>query len=545
MTISVLLYSLCSGFSAASPSPTWLAALRFLGALGMGGEWTLGVALVMEIWPNTSRAWLAGWIGAFGNFGYAICGSIAYALNKTSPGEVQNLIVDIGLPTNLASALTSHGYWRLLMLVGAIPALMTLFIRLFVPESEKWMREKEGGAASHWSERDLIGVFIGSAAACGVIVLWGPLGWLKITDHTLEKLRHSQMPDTVLVELTPLKDLVMSREELHKKLSELLPDDKREQLQNNIVSNAEFIPLALWIRVLGSIVGLVVVIVGYLMPVWGFLARSNLSGEAKRETLLRMLLAAGISGVPLLGTWAGLMWMYQWVPKLPNMEYFQYTNKSFDALKSQGVPESLLWKLDALKEKEFSRDEFQHEIDKVLDLNETQYFKEDILKKCLILKVKEVQEAKAVLQVVSSIAAAVGCVLAALLGGRFGRRPVYAALCILSLLSMVGFYRLNTEFGLAFLVSGGIMSLVSAAFYGWLPLYLPELFRTSVRATGQGFGFNFGRIIAAAGNLQMSNLLAFFGGDYAKACAVVAAVYIAGLILIYLAPETKGKPLPD
>jgi hypothetical protein len=89
------------------------------------------------------------------------------------------------------------------------------------------------------------------------------------------------------------------------------------------------------------------------------------------------------------------------------------------------------------------------------------------------------------------------------------------------------------------------MSLVSAAFYGWLPLYLPELFRTSVRATGQGFGFNFGRIIAAAGNLQMSNLLAFFGGDYAKACAVVAAVYIAGLILIYLAPETKGKPLPD
>jgi len=413
MTISVLLYSLCSGFSAASPSPTWLAALRFLGALGMGGEWTLGVALVMEIWPNTSRAWLAGWIGAFGNFGYAICGSISFALNKTSPGEVQNLIVDIGLPTSLASALASHGYWRLLMLVGAIPALMTLFIRLFVPESEKWKREKESGAASHWSERDLIGVLIGSAAACGVIVLWGPLS------------------------------------------------------------------IDLGIRIVGSIVGLFIVIYGYLLPVRGYLARSGLSNEVKRETLFRMLVAAGISGVPLLGTWAGLMWMYQWVPKLPNIE------------------------------------------------------------------AKQVQEAKAVLQVVSSIAAAVGCVLAALLGGRFGRRPVYAALCILSLFSMVGFYRLKTEFGLAFLVSGGIMSLVSAAFYGWLPLYLPELFRTSVRATGQGFGFNFGRIIAAAGNLQMSNLLAFFGGDYAKACAVVAGVYIAGLILIYLAPETKGKPLPD
>jgi SHS family sialic acid transporter-like MFS transporter len=479
MTVSVLLYSLCSGLSAASPSPTWLAALRFLGALGMGGEWTLGVALVMELWPNKSRAWLAGWIGAFGNFGYAICGSIAFALNKTQPGELQSLLANMGLPTGLAASLTAHGYWRLLMLVGAVPALMTLFIRLFVPESEKWLREKSGGAASYWSERDLIGVLVGAAAACGVIVLWGPLS------------------------------------------------------------------IDLSIRIAGSIVGLFVVIYGYLVPVRGYLSRCGFTYEAKRETLLRMLLAAGISGVPLLGTWAGLMWMYQWVPKLPNMEYFQHTDQTITALKNEKVPESVLLKLNPLKEKEFSRDEFKKEVDKFLDSNETQEFLPVILKDCRNGKVKQVQEAKAVLQIISSVAAALGCVIAALLGGRFGRRPVYAALCVLSLLSMVGFYRLNTEYGLAFLVSGGVLSFVSAAFYGWLPLYLPELFRTSVRATGQGFGFNFGRIIAAAGNLQMSNLLAFFGEDYAKACAVVAGVYVVGLVLIALAPETKGKPLPE
>ena len=51
------------------------------------------------------------------------------------------------------------------MLVGAVPALLTLFIRLFVPESEKWTAEKEAGEASHWSGRDLIGVLIGAAAA--------------------------------------------------------------------------------------------------------------------------------------------------------------------------------------------------------------------------------------------------------------------------------------------------------------------------------------------------------------------------------------------
>ena len=66
-----------------------------------------------------------------------------------------------------------------------------------------------------------------------------------------------------------------------------------------------------------------------------------------------------------------------------------------------------------------------------------------------------------------------------------------------------------------------------------------------MRATGQGFGFNFGRIIAAAGNLQMANLLALFGNDYARACAVVAGVYVFGILLLTVAPETKGKPLPE
>ena len=43
----------------------------------------------------------------------------------------------------------------------------------------------------------------------------------------------------------------------------------------------------------------------------------------------------------------------------------------------------------------------------------------------------------------------------------------------------------------------------------------------------------------------MSALLAAFDNDYARACAVVAGVYVAGLVLIVFAPETKGKPLPE
>jgi MFS family permease len=477
MTISVFLYSLSSGFSAASSSSQQMAALRFLGALGMGGEWTLGVALVMEIWPDTSRAWLAGWIGAFGNLGYAICGSISYGLRQTTPAEVQSWMTGLGMPAGWAASLTANGDWRLLMLVGAVPALLTLFIRLFVPESEKWKREQRAGIPSRWSEWDLGGVLLGAAAACGVIVLWGPIGWVALTEQSFEKLRAANVPESVLTVIQPEKDLDLSRDELRQRISDVLRPDEQTKYGQKILDNASQHGLGL--RVCGSLVGLVIVVFGYLTPVRGYMRRAGLSPEVRRETLRRMILAAGLSGVPLLGTWAGLMWMYQWVGKLPGLEPSQ------------------------------------------------------------------VPEAKAVLQIVSSIAAAVGCVIAAVLGGKLGRRPVYAGLCLLSLLAMAGFYRLNTRYDTTFLLSAAAMSFLSAAFYGWLPLYLPELFRTSVRATGQGFGFNFGRIIAAAGNLQMSNLLAFFDGDYAKACSVVAGVYIFGIVLIALSPETKDKPLPQ
>ena len=85
----------------------------------------------------------------------------------------------------------------------------------------------------------------------------------------------------------------------------------------------------------------------------------------------------------------------------------------------------------------------------------------------------------------------------------------------------------------------------TAAFYGWLPLYLPELFPTRVRATGQGLSFNFGRILAAVGALTQGQLVSYYDGSYAKAGAVITLIYLLGLVLIWFAPETKGKPLPD
>src|SRR5437867_6701834 len=54
MSLSILVYSLFTGFCYFAQSPRQIGALRFVSAIGMGGEWALGVALVMEVWPERS-----------------------------------------------------------------------------------------------------------------------------------------------------------------------------------------------------------------------------------------------------------------------------------------------------------------------------------------------------------------------------------------------------------------------------------------------------------------------------------------------------------
>jgi MFS transporter, SHS family, sialic acid transporter len=154
--------------------------------------------------------------------------------------------------------------------------------------------------------------------------------------------------------------------------------------------------------------------------------------------------------------------------------------------------------------------------------------------------------AKAASQFAMAIGAIIGCFAGSLFGQKFGRRWTYFGLCLGSLILCAilfrGFKAYDT--GL-FLITVGLVGGVTAAFYGWLPLYLPELFPTRIRATGQGVSFNFGRVLAAVGALTQGQLVASYGGSYASAGSVVTLIYILGMILIWLAPETKGRPLPE
>ena len=152
---------------------------------------------------------------------------------------------------------------------------------------------------------------------------------------------------------------------------------------------------------------------------------------------------------------------------------------------------------------------------------------------------------KAWCQLYQSLGASLGCVLAALAGGMLGRRWTYFVLCLASLGACQWLFRGFHGVSPGFFAVVFLVGLTTASFYGWLPLYLPELFPTRARATGQGLAFNSGRILAALGAWQMPALMALFDKDYARAGATIVLIYLAGMVLIWFAPETRGKPLPD
>jgi MFS family permease len=144
---------------------------------------------------------------------------------------------------------------------------------------------------------------------------------------------------------------------------------------------------------------------------------------------------------------------------------------------------------------------------------------------------------------VSSFAAAVGAVLGPVLLGWLPRRVGYALLCLSSLAACAWLFRGEAVWGNLFLAKVGLTAFTTASFYGFFPLYFPELFPTRIRATGQGICYNAGRLVAAVGALLSGGLMDYLGG-YAQMGAAITLIYLAGIVLSFVAPETKGKPLP-
>jgi len=321
----------------------------------MGGEWALGVALVMEIWPSRFRPMLAGIIGAASNVGFLAIGLVGLGLSQVID-DLGGVLLSVGLPQAWVTPLLANSGWRLILFIGATPAVLAVLIQICVPESARWKH-----AAATAPKNRVSDIFKGGLAK---------------------------------------------------------------------------------VALLGALLG----------------------------------------AIALLGTWGSVQWIPSWANKmskvLPPDAHFAKTATSLTQIASAG-------------------------------------------------------------------GAIIGCILGALFAQWTSRRIGYFTLCVLSLATCQYIFRAPAELGWPFFLMVFAVGGLTAAFYGWLPLYLPELFPTRIRATGQGFAFNSGRVLAAAGTIGSGGLLTLFNEDYAAAGAITCLVYILGMVVIWFCPETKGKPLPE
>jgi MFS family permease len=152
---------------------------------------------------------------------------------------------------------------------------------------------------------------------------------------------------------------------------------------------------------------------------------------------------------------------------------------------------------------------------------------------------------KSAVQATRSSGAALGSLLGGWLASQFGRRSTYFAISLGSLASSLYLFYFLTPTSPRFLWWVFVMGFFGTIYFGWLPLYLPELFPTRVRATGTGVSFNFGRILATVGVLGAGSLMTFYEGNYARVGQTTSLVYVLGMVVICLAPDTSKRRLED
>lgn len=142
---------------------------------------------------------------------------------------------------------------------------------------------------------------------------------------------------------------------------------------------------------------------------------------------------------------------------------------------------------------------------------------------------------------------AAGAILGSLIGAQIaallGRKLSYFLISLGSFGLTWSMFQLTAPLQSTFLPIVFAQGLVATLFFGWLPLYLPELFPTAVRATGSGISYNVGRFATAVGVLAAGAVFTSLGGSYARVGAAASFIYGIGILVIWLAPETKRQSL--
>lgn len=114
LSLTILTYAIFTGLSFFAQSWWQLMIFRFIAALGIGGEWAVGSALLSETWPKKWRPWIAAVLQTGVNLGVLLACAANFLLAE------------------------NDRYPRIVFLVGVLPAFLVFWIRKSVPEPEEW-----------------------------------------------------------------------------------------------------------------------------------------------------------------------------------------------------------------------------------------------------------------------------------------------------------------------------------------------------------------------------------------------------------------------
>lgn len=331
---TILIYAVFTGFAALAQDWWHLAVYRFLTALGIGGEWAAGAAIVAETWPDDKRAKAAGILQSAWAFGFFLAAAFNLLLSGYS--------------------------WRVLFLIGVLPALVAFLVRLWVREPERWVRA------------------------------------------------HDRDAGAVRVSLLHLSEIFR--------------------------------------------------------------------GDLRRSTVVGSTLAF----VAVFGLWGATNWAPTLVRTLPDL----------DGGDSATLGRAVSYAIMALNG-----------------------------------------------------GALLGYLSFGPLADHFGRRAVFAVMCLGSLVMLPTTYLAPESYG-GVLMLLPILGFFNNGMFSGFPIYLPELYPTRLRATGAGFCFNAGRVLASASPFLTGWLVTALG-TFGRAASTVALIYLLGLAVLLFAPETKGRPLPE
>ena len=331
---TILIYAVFTGLAALAQDWWHLAIYRFLTALGVGGEWAAGAAIVAETWPEEKRSRAAGILQSAWAFGFFLAAGCNLLLKDSG--------------------------WRMLFLIGILPALVALLVRRWVKEPERWVQA------------------------------------------------HEREPQTARTSWLHLVEL--------------------------------FQP------------------------------------SLRRDTLIGSALAF----VAVFGVWGATNWAPTLVHAMPDLQ----------ELDSARLTEKVSYAIMAL-----------------------------------------------------NAGALFGYLGFGPLAERFGRRPVFALMCLGGLILLPATYFVPHSYAEVLLLLPALGFFTNGIFSGF-PIYLPELYPTRLRATGAGFCFNAGRILASAAPFVTGWLVTMLG-SFNNAASTIALIYVLGLAILPFATETKGRPLPE